>query len=369
MEYLAATALVTLATAVGMLVREHVAGPDLVMLYLLAIGVVAARLGRGPSLLASALAVLGYDFFFVQPYYTFAVHDQRHLFSFAMMFVVAVVTSGITLRLRHQGALALERARLAEEARVAALRLKTEELRSSLLSAVSHDLRTPLAAITGAATTLRDATAELRPAQRADLLETICEEAERLERLVRNLLDMTQLQSGTLEVKREWVPLDEIVGSALTRLDAQLAGRAVLADLPADLPLVSVDPVLLEQVFVNLLENARKYTPADSSVEIRARVEDGGVAVEVADRGPGLPPGSEGRLFEKFYRGSRTGAPGAGLGLAICRGIAQAHGGTLVAEDRAGGGAVFRLTLPPTGTVPSVPVEPDAGGAHAQALS
>ncbi len=168
----------------------------------------------------------------------------------------------------RQAALALERARLAEEAKAAALRARTEEMRSSLLSAVSHDLRTPLAAITGAATSLRDGSAVIAAGERAELLATICEEAERLERLVGNLLDMTRLESGSVEVKREWVPLEEIVGAALTRLESALQERPITIDLPADLPLVSVDPVLLEQVFVNLLENAVKYTPAGSAIEI-----------------------------------------------------------------------------------------------------
>jgi two-component system sensor histidine kinase KdpD len=256
----------------------------------------------------------------------------------------------------RQAALALERARLAEEAKAAALRARTEEMRSSLLSAVSHDLRTPLAAITGAATTLLDESGPVAPAQRQELLETICEEAERLERLVGNLLDMTRLESGAVAVKREWVPLEEIVGSALTRLESRLGGRPVRAALPADLPLLSVDPVLLEQVFVNLLENAAKYTPTDSAIEIAARSDESGVQIEVADRGPGLPPGSESRIFEKFFRRGPSGG-GVGLGLAICRGIVEAHEGRLVAENRADGGAVFRIRLPIVGTAPALPIE------------
>jgi two-component system sensor histidine kinase KdpD len=184
-----------------------------------------------------------------------------------------------------------------------------------------------------------------------------------LERLVRNLLDMTRLESGALVVKREWVPLEEVVGAALTRLEGQLADRSVRTDLPADLPLVSVDAILLEQLFVNLLENATKYTPASSPLELAARATPSAVVVELADRGPGLPPGSEGRIFEKFFRGPHQGTPGAGLGLAICLGIAHAHGGELVAENRPGGGAVFRLTLPQRERPPGVPSEVDSNGA------
>src|SRR6185369_7509303 len=210
------------------------------------------------------------------------------------------VTSGLTLRIR----------RLAAEAQAAAIRATKEEMRSSLLSAVSHDLRTPLGAITGAATTLRDQGAAVDAGQRAELLGAICEEADRLERLVRNLLDMTRLESGAITVKREWIPLEEIVGAALTRLEPQLGGRPVRTDLPADLPLISADPVLLEQLFVNLLENAAKHTPPGSPVEIAARPGVREVVIQVADRGPGITPGDETRIFEKFFRGHQAGAAG-----------------------------------------------------------
>jgi two-component system sensor histidine kinase KdpD len=246
----------------------------------------------------------------------------------------------------RQGALALERALLVDEREAAALRARSEELRSALLSTVSHDLRTPLAAITGAASALREDLGEADAAQRRELLETIIEESARLEKLLANLLEMTRLESAGLEIKREWVPIEEIVGAALERLSPQLAGREVRTDLPHELPLVAADPMLLEQLVVNLVENATKYTPAGSPIEIRARPEGGSLALEVADRGPGFAPGAELRAFEKFYRGTHVGIPGAGLGLAIARAIAQLHGGSLVAENRPGGGAVLRLLLP-----------------------
>lgn len=246
----------------------------------------------------------------------------------------------------RQAAISLERARLAEEIKVAALRVRTEETRSSLLSAVSHDLRTPLSAIMGAGTTLRDDAGRLDPAQRAELYDTICGEAERMERLVVNILDMVRLASGGMVPKREWVPLEEIVGSALARTGARLGDRAVHLDLPPDLPPLHVDPVIFEQVFVNLIENAVKYASPDGPLDIGARAESSGVAIEVADRGPGLPPGDEMRVFEKFYRGPGARAGGVGLGLPICLGIVQAHGGTLTAANRAGGGAQFTIRLP-----------------------
>lgn len=246
-------------------------------------------------------------------------------------------------------ALTFERARFADEAKAAALRARTEELRSSLLSTVSHDLRTPLAAITGAASTLRASEARLSREERTDLLTSIGDEAERLERLVSNLLDMTRVDAGGLEMHREWVPIEEIVGSALSRLEKKLADRKVAMNLPETLPLVSVDPLLFEQVLFNLLENAVKHTPEGTPIEIAARSTVGdpkAVELEVSDRGPGFGDESPPRLFEKFARGSNAASSGVGLGLAICRGVVVAHGGTISAENRAGGGATFRIVLP-----------------------
>jgi two-component system sensor histidine kinase KdpD len=168
-------------------------------------------------------------------------------------------------------------------------------------------------------------------------------------------LDMTRLQAGALVVRREWVPLEEVVGSALNRLEAQLSRHTVKADLPGDLPLLEVDPLLFSQVLTNLLENAAKHTPPGSSVEVAARATPAAVILEVADDGAGIPAGQEETIFEKFQRGPEAKGAGAGLGLAICRGIVAAHGGTITAENRAGGGALFRVTLPRTGRAPTIP--------------
>ena len=255
--------------------------------------------------------------------------------------------------LARQGALALERVGLAADAEAAELRARTEAMRSSLLSAVSHDLRTPLAAITGAASALTGGAPGLDAAHRDELAETIFEESARLERLVGNLLDMTRLASGALTVRREWIPVEELVGGVLTRLEAALAEREVVTTVAPGLPLLSVDPVLFEQVLVNLVDNAIKHTPASSPIEIGAHVLPRGVAIEVADRGPGVPVGSEERIFEKFHRGSTAHSQGVGLGLAICRGIVEAHGGTIQATMRDGGGAVFTIALPAGDDLPA----------------
>jgi two-component system sensor histidine kinase KdpD len=258
-----------------------------------------------------------------------------------------------------QTALAIERARLAEEAERAQVRVETERLRNSLLSSVSHDLRTPLASITGAASTLLDDGARLDAATRRDLLESLHEEADRLNRLVQNLLEMTRLESGALQLHTEWHPVEEVLGAALGRFGTALARRAVTTGVPPDLPLVPMDDVLIEQVLINLFDNALKYTPADSPIEVTAEDAGGAVLIEVADRGPGLRPGEERRIFEKFHRAEAAPTQrGAGLGLAICQGIVNAHGGRIWAENRAGGGVRVRFTLP-VKDAPPIPSEHD----------
>jgi len=255
----------------------------------------------------------------------------------------------------NQTALATERARLADEAQETEVKIETERLRNSLLSSVSHDLRTPLATITGAATTLLEQGARLDAATRRDLLESVREEADRLNRLVQNLLEMTRLESGALELRKEWHSIEEVIGAALRRLDKRLAGRRVTTRVLPDLPLVGMDDVLIEQVLLNLVDNALKYTPAGTPVEIIATATEQAITVEVADRGPGVPAGQEQKIFEKFYRGQPGDGRGAGLGLAISQGVVRAHGGRIWAQNLPGGGVAFLFTLPITGTPPAVP--------------
>jgi two-component system sensor histidine kinase KdpD len=252
-----------------------------------------------------------------------------------------------------QVAVALERVTLSERSQQARLEVEAERLRTSLLSSLSHDLRTPLGVITGAASSLLERGDQMSPADRSALLGSVLQESERMNRLIRNLLDMIRLETGSLEVQKEWQPLEDTVGVALLRLDERMRDHPLAVNLPTDLPLVPVDAVLLEQVFINLLENATKHTPAGTAVEISATAIPGAVQVSVGDRGPGLPPGEEARIFEKFYRG--TGAEpgkGVGLGLTICRGIITAHGGRIWAEPRPGGGTLIKFTLPLSGPAP-----------------
>jgi two-component system sensor histidine kinase KdpD len=489
--YAQAVGTVAAATGLSWLMFPFVDPANLIMTYLLGIVVIATRYGRGPSVVASVASVAAFDFFFVPPYLTFVVADTPYVLTFAVMLVVGLVISGLTLRIRRQAeaarqreertaalyamsrelartgavedlvgiaarhiadvfeagvavllpdgaghltasrleggfaieegalelsrhviderrpaglgtatseparavylpllghggalgvvivrprqrdafrapeplrqletfvnqtALALERARLADEAQGARVRAETERLRSALLTSVSHDLRTPLAAITGAATTMLDSGAPLDQQVQQELLESIRDEAERLNRLVQDLLQMTRLESGALQLRREWHPLEEVVGAALGRLTRSLGNRRVTVSIPPELPLVAMDDVLVEQVLLNLLDNAVKHTPPESAIRIIATATDRKVTVEIADHGPGLPAGEQDRVFEKFYQAGPRTRQGAGLGLAICRGIVEAHGGRIWAHNLPEGGVAFLFTLPLTGAPPA----------------
>ena len=495
-SHAAAVGVVALCTVVAWLAFPHLGPSSLTMVYLLAVVLVAARFGRGPSVLASVLSVAAFDFFFVPPYLTLRVADTQYLVTFAVMLGVALVIGTLTVRIRQQAdsaghreqrtaalyamsrelaslrgvddlvraaarhigkvfasevgvflpgpdgrlvpradpvatpggntseeevtrwvyeqsqtaglwsatlpgrtlylplvasrgtigvlgvrpaqpqafaapeqrhlletfvaqtALAIERAMLAEEAHGAQLKVESERLRNALLSSVSHDLRTPLATITGAASGLLEETDRLDAAARRELLHAIHEEADRLNRLVNNLLDMTRLEAGAVQVRKDWHPMEELVGAALARVGGRLQDRPVMTRLPPDLPLVPLDGVLMEQVLINLLDNVIKHTPPGSPIEIAAVVDDGHVRLEVADRGPGLSPGDETRVFEKFYQAELGGTGrGVGLGLTICRGIVEAHGGRITAENRAGGGLVFRVVLPLQDKPPEIRID------------
>lgn len=255
-----------------------------------------------------------------------------------------------------QVAVALDRTALADRARVSHLEAEAEKLRNALLSSLSHDLRTPLGSVEGAASTLLRDDA-LPAAQRRDLASTIVEEAQRMGRLVANLLDMVRVESGSLQVHAEWHVVADVIGGAVLRVESRLGGRALHVDVPPTLPLVRMDDVLVEQVLVNLLENALRHTPADTPIDVAATVRGRELLVTVADRGPGVPAADATRIFGKFQRGE-TGASGIGLGLSICAGIVQAHGGRIRVDPRAGGGAVFTFTLPMTDTPPEI--EPEA---------
>ena len=327
--------------ALGIDAYFHVVNVALV--YLLAVVLVALRFGRGPVIAVSVLNIVAFNFFFIPPRGTFHVDDPQYLLTFAMMLGVGLIVSGLTerVRARAQAQAALE------------IEAETERVRSALLASISHDLRTPLAVITGSSSTLAERGERLAAEERAALARSIFQQARDMSELVTKVLQMTRLESGAIKLERGWDSLPEIAGAVLRRLHDRLATHLMMVDLPDDLPLVRVDASLIEQVLANLLENAARHTPPRTLIRLRAQVvgdlSGGELVVSVEDFGPGLPEGDLERIFKKFHKG-------AGLGLAICRAIVELHKGRIWAERLPGVGTAFRFTLP-LETPPPLPAE------------
>jgi two-component system sensor histidine kinase KdpD len=243
----------------------------------------------------------------------------------------------------------IERARLRQESLQIEVLQRTDALRAALLSSISHDLRTPLASIKASASSLLQEDVRWSDEERRSFAMAIEREADRLNRLVANLLDMSRIEGGALKPEKEWYPIDELIHDVLGNMQPLLRDREVQTDIPDDLPPVQLDYLEIEQVLTNLIENAVYYTPSDSPIHVSVHIEEDQMVISVADRGPGIPPSDLEHIFDKFYRVSgRTSErqKGSGLGLAVSRGLIEAHGGHIWAENREGGGAVFRFTLP-----------------------
>jgi two-component system sensor histidine kinase KdpD len=251
--------------------------------------------------------------------------------------------------LMDQGALAIERVRLVEDMDRVERTAETERLRSALLTSISHDLKTPLAAVLGSASAMRDVGDKLSDGEKADLLATVIDESERLNRFIANLLDMTKLESGAIAPNLSSHDLSEIVGTALRRATKILGGHHVHLDLAVDMPMVRIDAVLFEQALFNLLDNAAKYAAAGTTIDVRSWRDRDSVVLQIVDEGEGIPQGDLENIFDKFYRVQKTDQvrAGTGLGLAISRGFVEAMQGTITAANRGDRkGAVFTITLP-----------------------
>jgi two-component system sensor histidine kinase KdpD len=479
------------ATVLAFIMYPYFELSNLIMVFLVAVMVTAINCGRGPAILVSVLSVLAFDFCFVPPRWTFDVAETHYIFTFAVMFLVALVISHLTSLIRRQAeaarlqerqtaamhsfsrelastrgveqiikvaakhiseifacqaaallpdetgqvrlapedaaiidkdilkelgiaqwayehgqitgwgtqnlpesqmlyvpvqaadavlgvlalrprdpeseywllpeqlrlhlleslakqvALALQVERLQKTALNAQITAETERLRASLLGSVTHDFQTPLAAIMGSASSLLELKNKLDDKLAQEMLTNIYEEADRLSRLITNLLNIARLESGSLKLRKELQPLEEVVGAALNRLERKLASHPVTVSLPADLPMVPLDGALVENVLLNLLENSLKYTPPGSALSIKAVPRGDEIEVEMADNGPGFPPEDLERIFEMFYRGTDdSDRKGYGLGLSICRAIVEAHGGRIWAVNLVGGGAAVKFTFP-----------------------
>jgi two-component system sensor histidine kinase KdpD len=461
--------------------------PNIVMLFLLTVFLVAWKLGRGPALMAAFLSVALFDFFFVPPHLSFAVSDVQYLVTFVVMLAVGLITAQLTAGLHRQAeiaaqqerqarglyelarelagavsreqvqtavnaylkgdglaatlhlldegealpllradplssnlarlamdrgepveadalgvptlflplkapmrtrgvitvterdptaaslqgdrallmtvaslvAIAIERLHYVDVLQTTELQVSSERLRSSVLSALSHDLRTPLAALVGMADSLAVAQETGANAGR-EMACAIRDQARALSNLLGNLLDMARLSAGKVELHKEWQLFEDVIGASLRLIEPALTQRPIKVTLERNLPLVEFDAVLLERVVCNLIENAAKYSAAGSPIEVRAFVQDDSACIEVCDQGPGFPADRVERLFEMFVRGAPESAtPGVGLGLAICRAIVDAHQGTIAASNQPAGGACVTVRLP-LGTPPAIEVEEDS---------
>jgi K+-sensing histidine kinase KdpD len=332
-DYAGTLLIVAVAATIGFgLQRAHVHPANFALLFLTSVLVSAIIYGLWPALCACIVSLLVYNFFFLPPLFTFTIAGTDNIVTLFFFGVVAVVGSNVAARLRRQNVVA-----------------ETERLRSAMLTSLSHDLRTPLASILGAASSLKMQRASLSADSQDELISTIGEEAERLHRFIGNLLDMTRLDSGAIHPNIQPVDLSDVTGTALHRAEPLLSEHRVVVDFPPDLPLVGLDPVLFEQVLFNLLDNAAKYTPPQTRIELRARDKGQTVQLDVEDEGEGIPAGETERIFDRFHRAQSKDRKraGTGLGLAICRGFLNAMKGSIVAANRLGGrGAVFTITVP-----------------------
>jgi K+-sensing histidine kinase KdpD len=350
------------AAVAAALVPLRDGGSRAVPVLLLVLPIVVAGLlgGRGPALLTAVAGGTTFNLAFIPPYWTLKIDAVEDLVALGVFGVVAVSVGTLVAREgeRRQAAedrahelsalndelvaLQAERERLAEEATRVAVLERVDEQRAALLRSVSHDLRTPLSTIRAVASDLSEAGYDAET--RAELLALVVSETERLDRLVANLLDMSRIEAGALRPERQSVSVRELVDHTVERLARLLAGRRVQVDLPRDLPDVEADWSQLGQVVSNLLENAARHAPDGSVIFVGGRSGDGRILLWVDDEGPGIPPLETHRIFEPFRRG--TGSSSSGIGLAICKAIVEAHGGTIEAGAAPGGGARFTIALP-----------------------
>ena len=361
--YLEAAAGVALTTALigALLSRAAIANAS--SLYLVVILTVAVRHGFRPSAWAALLAFVSFNWFHLQPLHTLTVGQLEELLALLLFLLVAAVTGQLAAAQRRQvdearrreaelRALAAERDRLARDALDVEVLRRTDRARSALFASVSHDLRTPLTSIKASAGALLHDQVEWAPDERRAFARAIEDEADRLNQIVQELLDMSRIEAGAIVPALALYPLDALVGEAVARLRPAAAGHLVSVDVPEDLPPVPCDYVLIGQVLYNLVENALKHTPPGTRVRIEGDVRFGSARVAVTDEGPGIPPEALSRVFEKFFRvrsGDTAGTRGTGLGLAVARGFAEAHGGSLAAQsppEGAGLGTRFVLSLP-----------------------
>lgn len=328
--YVISIGLVFITTLLGEFVKKRLEPTNIGMFYLLVVVIAAVYWGQGPAILTSVLGVFCFDFFLIPPYLTLSVVHIQYVFTLIGFLVVGLVISAFASRAREH-----------------IIQRQTEKLQTALLNSISHDLRTPLASITGSLTALLDNYSGLNDVARRDLLENAFEESVRLNRLVGNLLDMTKMSAGALKIDRKPCGLRDVLGATFEQLKEKIGDRKINIDIPKNFPEVPMDFSFMIKVFFNLIDNAIKYSPLDAPIDIKASVIDDDIKIEIKDYGFGIPQNDLTRVFEKFYRVQRfQHITGTGLGLSICKGIIEAHGGEIAAKNNTDKGATFMIALP-----------------------
>lgn len=348
--YVSAICLVALCTAIGRLMTPRFDIVNIAMVYLLAVVVIALFFSRGAAILSAVLSVGTFDVMFVPPPGTFNVHDVQYVLTFGILLVVALVISTLMERSRRQ----------AEKHASLMIDAATESNRTILLASISHDLRTPLAVLCGASSSLLESGERMSPAERVALTGSIYSQALSMSDQVNKILQMTRIESQAMAVEADWVDMGELASSAVQRIADRLRQHHVLVQIPDDLPLIWLDAALIEQVLVNLLENTAKHTPPGAIVQLRAEVQDHEMVISVIDSGPGIDENRLEEIFAKFQHGATpNAASGVGLGLAICRAIIVLHKGRIWAENVIDGGCAFHFSVP-LGKAPAAPIELEA---------
>ena len=342
--YGAALGATGLASALSVVLVHYLSLADVVILYLVGVVVVAARFGLGPSIIAGLGGVAAFDFLILPPKMSFSL-EFGHAVTLGGMIFLSMLVSGLTENLRREQARALRGEQSSQKARLEA---EVERVHAALLSSVSHDLRHPLATISASAQMLVRNHVEMEASLRGEVLTGIADEAERLDGLLRNLLAITRVETGELQLHVLPASVDEVLASTLRRLEHRLAGRQVQLTSQRGLPLVDLDVRLFEQALFNVLDNALRYSPSGSPLQLETRSVEGRVRILVADTGAGVAEADRELVFEKFRRGSNVPRSdgGVGLGLTICRAILRAHGGEIALSPAPGGGALVTLSLP-----------------------
>jgi two-component system sensor histidine kinase KdpD len=343
--YLAALLAALACTLAGYAMQPRFDLVNIAMVYLLPVVGIALLASRGAAVFSAALSVLLFDLLFVPPAGVLTIDDLQYLLTFAVMLAVGLAVSSLRERARRE-----EAGRIAE-----AVDAERERMRSTLLASISHDLRTPLAVMVGASSSLAAHGEQLPAAERSALALSVCRQAQAMAEQTEKVLQMTRFEMGGFELQRDWNSVAEIAGPVLQRLREALQRHRLLTDIPGDLPLLRVDAPLIAQVLGNLVENAARHTLPGTVIQLRARLIGQAVEVVVEDNGPGLPGDDPARLFDKF-RSRREGAGGVGLGLAICRAIVSLHDGRIEAVSKPGGGCRFAFTLP-VEAAPRLPAE------------